>query len=116
MVKQERDRLLALAQAQSTTRKLIAFLKYKLVKNRLLAQRDRFIAGQIAQTLPENQTGLLFVGAYHVILPQMPADIQVREVKAIQKVSAYQQLLPFYRTHKEQFEELGRYLMAPIEA
>ena len=114
LVKQERDRLLAMTQTKSTTLKLIAFMKYQFVKNRLLAQRDRFIAGQIAQTLPENQTGILFVGAYHVIRPNMPADIQVREVKDIQKVSAYQKLLPFYRTHKERFDELGRYLIAPI--
>lgn len=116
LVKQERDCLLAMTQAKSTTRKLIAFLKYKFVKNRLLAQRDRFIAEQIAQTLPENRTGILFIGAYHAIRPNLPADIQVREVKDIRKVGAYQQLLPFYRTHKERFEELGRYLMTPIEA
>ena len=52
----------------------------------------------------------------YVIRPELPADIQVREVKDIQKVRAYQRLLPFYRTHKEQFEDLGRYLMAPIIA
>ena len=114
LVKQERDRLLAMTQTTSTTAKLIAFMKYKFVKNRLLAQRDRFIAGQIAQTLPENQTGILFIGAYHVIRQNLPADIQVHEMKEIQKVSAYQQLLPFHRTHKERFEEFGRYLMAPI--
>ena len=75
--------------------KLIAFLKYKFVKNRLLAQRNRSIAGQIAQALLKNQTGILFVGAYHVIRPNMPADIRAREVQEIQKTSAYQQLVLF---------------------
>jgi len=115
LVKQERDRLLAMTQTPSTTRKLIAFLKYQFVKKRLLEKRDRFIAEQIAKTLPEAQTGILLIGAYHTVRPQLPADIQVQEVKDIQKVREYQKLLPFYRTHKERFEALGRYLVAPVE-
>ena len=126
LVKQERDRLLAMTQTPSTTRKLIAFLKYQFVKKRLLEKRDRFIAEQIAKTLPEGRpvpqsplddggTGILLIGAYHMIRPKLSADIQVREVKDIQKVREYQKLLPFYRTHKERFEALGRYLVAPVE-
>lgn len=126
LVKQERDRLLAMTQPSSTTRKLMAFLKYQLVKNRLLEKRDRFIAEQIAKTLPkgglvsrshpgEGGTGILLIGAYHTIRPKLPADIQVREVKEIQKLRDYQRLLPYYRTHQEQFEALGRYLVAPVE-
>lgn len=114
LVKKEHDHLLAMTQAKSTGPKLRAFLKYQLVKNRLLAARDRFIAAQIAKTLPENQTGLLFIGAYHLIKSSLPADIQVREVKDIQKVRAYQRLLPFYRKRQNEFEELARYLVAPV--
>lgn len=115
LVKQERDRLLAMTQTSSTTRKLIAFLKYQFVKKRLLEKRDRFIAAQIAKTLPDVQGGILFIGAYHMIRPKLPADIQVREVKDIHKIREYQKLLPFYRIHKERFEALGRYLVAPVE-
>ena len=115
LVKQERDRLLAMTQTPSTTRKLIAFLKYRLVKNRLLKQRDKVIAGQIARTLQEGRTGILLIGAYHNIRPKLPADIQVREIKEIRQVGEYQRLLPFYRTHREQFEALGQYLVASVE-
>lgn len=69
-------------------RSRIVFLKYKLVKSRLLERRDRFIAEQITKTLlegglvprslpGEGGTGILLIGAYHVIRSKLPADIQV---------------------------------------
>lgn len=115
LVKEERDRLLAMTQTSSTTRKLIAFLSYQLAKNRLLKKRDRFIAEQIGATLAENQRGILFIGAYHNIRAKLKTDIQVREVKDSFKVREYQRLLPFYRTHRDRFEELGRYLVTPVD-
>jgi hypothetical protein len=44
LVKEERDRLLAITQAKSITRKLIAFTRYKLVKNRLLNTRETVVS------------------------------------------------------------------------
>lgn len=115
LVKREHDCLLAMTRPASTTRKLIAFLKYRFIRNRLLKKRDRFIATQIDKTLIEGQTGILLIGAYHVVRPELPAAIQVREVKEIRKVRDYQRLLPYHRTHAEQFAALGRYLTAPVE-
>ncbi|MDA2922500.1 hypothetical protein MYX07_04525 [Patescibacteria group bacterium AH-259-L07] len=48
-------------------------------KNRLLKERDEFVARQINQTLPENEIGLLFTGAYHHIDQELKriSDIQL---------------------------------------
>ncbi|MBI5400391.1 hypothetical protein HZB07_07320 [Candidatus Saganbacteria bacterium] len=114
LVKEERDRLVALTEAKTLMLKLIAFLKYKMVKNRLLNQRDKFIAGRIDKTLGQGETGILFMGAYHNVKSRLPKDIQVAEIKDTGKVREYQELLPFYGKKKEQFEELGRYLISKV--
>lgn len=114
LVKEERDRLLAITQAKSLTQKLIAFTNYKLVKNRLLNKRDKFIAKRIDETLNHNEKGILFIGAYHNIKKVLAKSIQIIEIKDAEKVKEYQKLLPFYNKNRERFDELGRYLVSPI--
>lgn len=46
-------------------------------RNRLLRQRDRFIARRIDQTLKEGETGVLFAGMAHRIDKYLPRDISV---------------------------------------
>ena len=46
----------------------------------LLAERDRFIAGRIAQTLREGEVGVLFIGALHQVASYLPGDIHVVSV------------------------------------
>lgn len=115
LVKEERDRLVAITQAKSTAQKIIAFIRYKLLKNRLLNKRDKYIAKRIDETLHEDQTGIIFIGAYHNIEHKLSRDIQIREIKNTQKVRDYQRLLPFWHKNKKQFEELGRYLISKVE-
>ena len=45
---------------------------------RLLAERDRFIAGRINTTLSAGEIGLLFLGLAHSVEPLLDADILVR--------------------------------------
>ncbi len=45
---------------------------------RLLAERDRFIAGRINATLTAGEIGLLFLGLAHSVEPLLDADILVR--------------------------------------
>lgn len=116
LVKEERDRIVKITQAKTTTQKLIAYLKYKLAKNRLLEKRDNYIAKRIDETLSYGETGVLFIGAYHNIKPKLPRDIQIKEIKDARKVRDYQRLLPFYHKNKKQFEDLGKYLISKIEA
>ncbi len=114
LVKKELDRLLAITQAKSIPEKLIAFIKYKLSKNRLLNKRDKFIANRIAETLNEDETGIIFIGANHNVKKRLPKDIKVIEIKDTEKVRKYQELLPFYNSNRERFEELGRYLTSEV--
>lgn len=72
------DRLLAITQAKSITKKIVAFIRYRLVKGRLLNKRDRFIVKRIDETLNHN------------IKERLPRDIQITEVKVADKVREYQ--------------------------
>ncbi len=47
---------------------------------RLLAERDRFIAGRINATLSAGEIGLLFLGLAHSVEPLLDADILVRHL------------------------------------
>lgn len=114
LVKEERDRLVSMTEAKSVIKKLLAFIKYKSVKNRLLNKRDKFIAKRITETLNQGERGIIFIGAYHNIKKRLPKDIQIREIKDIQKVREYQKILPFYNKNKERFGELGKYLVSEI--
>jgi len=116
LVKRERDYLVELTKAMTRIGKLIAYLKYRLIKNELLRKRDEFIANRINGTLNQGETGIIFIGAYHNIKKWLPKDIQVREIKDADKIREYQRLLPFYKKNKERFEELGRYLVSKVES
>jgi hypothetical protein len=116
LVKKERDRLVKLTKARTRIGKLIAYLKYRLIKNELLRKRDEFIANRINGTLNQGETGIIFIGAYHNIKKRLPEDIQIKEIKDVDKVGEYQMLLPFYKKNKERFEELGRYLVSKVES
>lgn len=114
LVKQEYDRLLAITQAGSIIRKIIAFIKYKLVKSILLNKRDAFIAKRIDETLRAGEKGILFIGAFHKIKNRLPENIQVREIKDTDKVRRYQRLLPFYNKYRKQFDQLGKYIVSEV--
>jgi len=114
LVKEEMDRIVRITQAKSTTRKIAAFIKYKLVKNKLLKKRDNYIAKRIDQTLKDDEKGILFVGAFHNVKKRLPKSIHVREIKDAAKVKKYQMLLPFYNRHREQFDKLGKYLVSEV--
>ena len=115
LVKEERDRLVALTQAKSITHKLIAFIKYKLIKDRLLNKRDKFIAKRIDESLRQDEIGIIFIGAYHNIKKRLPGSIRVSEIKDARKVKEYQTLLPFCHKNKERFDELTNYLVSAVD-
>lgn len=115
LVKKERDRLIAITQAKSLPEKLIAFMKYKVIKNRLLNKRDEFIARRIEETINQDGTGIIFIGAFHNIKERLPKDVRIMEIKNTEKVREYQKLIPFYNKNRERLKELGRYLISKIE-
>ena len=115
MVKEERDRIVKITNAKTTIEKLIAYLKYKLNKNKLLKKRDNYIAKRVDETLKYAETGILFMGAYHDIISKLSKTIQITEIKEVEKVRGYQRLLLHYRKNKEEFEELAEYLISPVK-
>ena len=114
LVKEERDRIVRITQAKSTTRKIAAFIKYKLVKNKLLKKRDNFIAKRIDETLKDGEKGILFIGAFHNVKKRLLGSIHIREIKDTAMVKKYQMLLPFHNKYREQFDKLGEYLVSEV--
>ena len=93
---------------------IFAFLKYKFRKNGLLKARDNHIAKQINQNLPEGETGLCFLGAYHDVLSKLARDIKIILVKDPEKVKEYYRRLTKGETTGA-VNDLARYLARPIE-
>lgn len=114
LVKEERDRIIKIINAKTITEKLIVYLRYRLTKNRVLNKRDKYIAKKIDETLNCGETGILFLGAYHNMIPRLSKNIQITEVKKVKKVKDYQRLLPSFRRNKAGFEELEKYLVSPV--
>lgn len=113
LVAKERDWLRELTTKKNIDR-LIAYLRYRLIKNQLLEKRDRFIADRINQTLNSGETGILFIGAYHNIIPMLEKDIYVKEIKEIKKIRDYHKVLLHGRKNRERLEELSEYLRRGI--
>lgn len=112
-VKEERDYLLKLTKARTAAEKLTAYVKYRLAKDHLLTKRDRFIADRINRTLREGDNGILFIGAYHNVMPMLDKDIVVKEIKETKKVRDYQKI--FLRgKNNERVETLSGYLISPV--
>jgi hypothetical protein len=107
LVKRERDYLVELTKARTRIGKLIAYLKYRLIKNELLRKRDEFIANRINGTLNQGETGILFIGAYHEVIPKLAKDIQVKEIKDARKIREYQEVLLHRKSGTKRFKELS---------
>ncbi|MBI4743339.1 MAG: hypothetical protein HY776_00665 [Actinobacteria bacterium] len=115
LVKKEFDGLFAITLAKSVTQKIIALIKYKFIKNRLLEKRDKFIAQRINETLNDGEKGVIFIGAFHDVKKWLSGDIQIKEIKDTRKIREYHRLLSFHRKHQKRFEELAKYLIAEVE-
>jgi len=115
LVKEERDRIVKITEAKTTTEKIIAYLKYKLAKNRLLRKRDNYIAKRIDETLTGREKGILFMGAYHSIIPKLSKEIQITEIKEVKKIRDYQRKLLSFRKNKEEFDQLAKYLVSAVK-
>jgi hypothetical protein len=114
MVKKELDMLKSMPTSGSLIMKVIKIIRFKISRHKLLVQRDKFIAETIDRTLAPNETGIIFIGAYHGVLNKLSKDIVVKEVKEINKVREYQKLIPFHTKRKQHFDNLSKYLIQPV--
>jgi hypothetical protein len=78
LLRQEYGYIKALLEAKTDEMKRMAEERYNQVKDKLLEDRDLFIARAIDATLAEGETGLLFIGASHNVLPKIAGDIEVK--------------------------------------
>lgn len=112
LVKEEYDGLMSILKSGNKFMKLIRLLRYKLGKSSLLIRRDKFIAGRIDETLEQDETGILFIGAYHDTMKQLPKDIAVIELKEVEKIRAYQKaIMSRLKVKSQKLEELSQYLI-----
>ncbi len=114
LVREEYSNITKITSSRFLKDKKAAALRYKLAQSKLLRQRDEFIVRRIKETLGEGETGILFIGAYHDILPKLPDDLQVSQVKDIAMVREYQALLTTTKGHNQHFQQLAEYLTSPI--
>jgi len=114
LLKEEYNSLIKLSQTKSPIEKMLAYIGYKLRKNPLMKKRDKFIAERINETLQDGEVGVLFIGVYHNVLPQISQDIMVQEVKKKSKVKAYFDELVWGKD-KERFNRVAEYLVSPIK-
>ena len=114
LVKKEYDSLSKIVRSKSSGGKMISSLRYKLLQGKLLKERDDFIAKRIDETLGDGEVGILFIGAYHDVIPKLPQDIEIREVKKAEKVREYQRLLSNPRRDEGRFKQLTEYLVSPV--
>jgi len=113
LLKEEYSRALRLAQTPSPWDRVTARVGCQFDKDDLLERRDRYIARTINLTLNIDETGLLFIGAFHDVIPMLADDISVNEIKDRHRIIAYYHEL-LTGPDDRQVRILAGYLSAPI--
>lgn len=113
LLQEEYKYITGLAGPKPAAAKTKAFNGYRLRKSQLTRERDKFVARTIAETLKEGETGVLFMGSYHNIIPYLPTDIVVEQLRDRDKVNAYFQELVSGRDDKR-LGQLAEYLASPL--
>jgi hypothetical protein len=116
LVKQEYGYITKMTRSRSLKEREVAALRYKLTRGKLLKQRDKFIAKRINETLTEGETGILFIGAYHDVIPKLTPDIRVGQVKEVARVKEYHRALINMRRYDQSLHELAEYLTSPVSS
>ncbi len=109
----ERENLRRSMQKGSAGTREIRTAQYQQPRDRLLEERDAFIARTIADTLIEGEVGVLFIGANHDVLPWLTDHISVNTVVDPETVRAYFQE-QLFGDNDGRLDELGRCLISPF--
>ena len=113
LLKEEYNRLLKLAQTNSSLERTVPYIGYSPGRDELMEKRDAFIARSINETLKRGETGVLFIGAYHDVLPCLATDIVVQEIKKSEMVRDYFKEL-ISNGDMKIFTQLADYLASPV--
>ncbi len=78
VLRKEYEHIKAIITAKTPDEKTDATRMYEQVKDELIRERDAYIAKAINATLGNYETGLLFLGAAHNVMPLLAKDIEVK--------------------------------------
>ena len=110
---QEHEGIRTALQQNSATQDQQTAESGQLQRDRLLEQRDAFIAANISATLREGELGVLFLGASHNVVSRLARDIRVQAIKDPELVMAYfAELLAGHDDRR--LEEFAHGLAAPV--
>jgi len=115
LLQEEYGYISQIIKAETLSQRRLAYKGYESRKGKLTRERDRFIASAINETLKDGGVGLLFLGAYHDVIPHLAKDIAVEQLKEREKVKAYFDEL-MHGTDKRNFEQLTRYISSAVGA
>jgi len=80
LLRKEYEHIKALITAKTPEDKADAARRYDLIKDELMQERDAYIAKAIDISLKDDETGVLFIGASHNIIPGLAKDIEVKSL------------------------------------
>lgn len=80
LLRKEYEHIKAIIASTDEREKAEAMVKYEMLKDKLIQERDAFIAKAIDATLQNDETGLLFIGAAHNLIPLLAKDIEVKSL------------------------------------
>ncbi len=115
ILKKELERILQCIQNDSSDKKDSIPAENRLEGDRIMEERDKFVAKTIGDTLKEGERGVLFMGAFHRVIGCLPEDMEIREVKNVQKVRDYFTLL-ISNHDTEKFEKLSGYMVSSVSS
>ncbi|MDP3105874.1 MAG: hypothetical protein Q8M95_14860 [Candidatus Methanoperedens sp.] len=80
LLRKEYEHIKALITAMTPEEKADAARRYDQIKDELLQERDAYIAKAIDISLKDDETGLLFIGAVHNVIPRLAKYIEVKSL------------------------------------
>ena len=113
LLQEEYGYISRIIKAETLSQRALAYKEYASRKNRLMIERDSFIARKINETLEDGEVGALFMGAYHDVIPHLARDIEIRQLKEREKVKAYFDELMYGRDERK-FERLRKYINSAV--
>ena len=80
LLRKEYEHIKAIISSTDLREKAEVMEKYEMLKDKLIHERDAFIAKAIDSTLKNDETGILFIGAAHNVIPLLAKDIEVKSL------------------------------------
>jgi len=115
LLQEEYGLISRIIKAETPSQRRLAYKEYESRKSQLTMERDTFIARTINETLKGGQVGLLFMGAYHDVIPHLTKDIVVEQLKERERVKSYFDEL-MYGSDERNFERLTSYISSAVGA